>query len=344
MKIAIVAAPIIPVPPPKYGGTERVIHYLVKGLIEQGHEPILFASADSTAECEIIPTTKNALYFPKLTSKLAQFNARWGRINIKTEKLLRQNLSRFDIIHSHGFDLINFTDFPNVTTLHGPIIFKDLEYYEKRKHLNFVSISKNQQEAYPGLNYAGVVYNGEDPAVYPLIEKPSNYVSFVGRFDMEKNPHMAIELAINAGLKIKLAGKLDFFGNEYFKTYVKKYLKHPLVEYLGELDSAATARLLGRAKCNLHPTGFREPFGLTVMEAAYCGTPTLAIARGSMPELIHEGTTGLLVEDFVAGVHQVHECFGMDRIAIAKRARGLFNYQRMSREYLKIYSSIISKS
>lgn len=192
------------------------------------------------------------------------------------------------------------------------------------------------------MKYVGVVYNGEDPNDFPIITKPENYICFIGRMDRDKNPHLAIQLAINLGMKIKLAGKVDYYGIDYFKEEVEFYLKHPLVEYLGELDSSERTELISYAKCNLHPTGWREPFGLTVMEAAYCGTPTLAIARGSMPELIEEGRSGLLVEDFVEGYSHIEECFKMDRRYIAQRARLLFNYKTMTTNYIQAYEEVLN--
>jgi glycosyltransferase involved in cell wall biosynthesis len=351
VKIAIVSSPYVPVPPPRYGGTEKVIHYLIKGLLELGHEPILLGTGDSKVPCKLIPIVEKAATFPKDKADLPAYNKFLRSVDTETRHKLKELLSEVDVIHSHGFDLQNFADFPNVTTLHGPFLLDNtkyknnhsLDYYKERQNLNFVSISKNQQESYPSLNYVGVVYNGEDPKQFPVITKPQNYVAFAGRFDREKNPHMAIQLAINYGIKIKLGGKIDFSGNDYFKEEIKPYLKHPLVEYLGELDQKQTIKLLAHAKCNLHPVGFREPFGLSVLEAAYCGTPTLAIARGSMPELIHVGHTGMLVEDFVEGFHQIEDCFKMNREYIAKRSRHKFNYLNMAKGYLKAYRKAIKK-
>src|SRR6185312_17322355 len=114
-----------------------------------------------------------------------------------------------------------------------------------------------------------------------------------------------IELALSLGIKIKLAGKIDIKSEGYFENEVEPYLKHPNVEYVGELGFDDKVKLISNAKCNLHPTNFREPFGLTVLESAYCGTPTLAVARGSMPELIEPGRTGMLVEDFAEGRHAI---------------------------------------
>jgi glycosyltransferase involved in cell wall biosynthesis len=341
MRIAIVGGPHIPVPPPKYGGIEQVTHYLIKGLLELGHEPVLLGTGDSTIDCEVVPIVDEAIYFPKKRSELPAFQKRLVQIEKKTKQILKKVAKQVDIIHSHGFDLSDFQNYPCLTTIHNKIDFEWLLYYLKRRDLYYVSISQNQQYACPDLNYIGVVYNGEDPKNFPMVKKPEEYVCFLGRFDRDKNPHLAIQLAINMGIKIKVAGKIDFHDDGYFDEEVKELLEHPLVEYLGELDFAQKVELLSKAKCNLHPAGFREPFGLTVIEAAYCGTPTLAIARGAMPELIEEGRTGSLVEDFIEGYNRIDQCFEMDREYIAQRARLLFNYRTMTQQYIKAYERVI---
>jgi glycosyltransferase involved in cell wall biosynthesis len=340
MRVAIVAGPHIPVPPPAYGGTELIIGYLVRGLLEAGHEPILLASGDSQPGCELVPIVDRAIYFPTSRRDVPAHREHTREIAHLTCEKLRELVPRVDLIHSHGFDLVEFRNMPNLTTLHGPIDFGQLRYFLERKDLYYVSVSRNQQEACPDLHYVGVVYNGEDAGLFPVVTEPDDYVCFLGRFDREKNPHLAIQLATNLGIPIKIAGKIDFQAEGYFEEYIRPCLDHPLVEYLGELEFDEKVQVLAHARCNLHPTGFREPFGLTVLEAAYCGTPTLAIARGSMPELIELGRTGLLVEDFVEGYHQIEECFEMDRNYIAQRARLLFNYDAMTRQYLDAYRHV----
>jgi glycosyltransferase involved in cell wall biosynthesis len=343
MKIAIVANWFLPVPPIKYGGTEQVIFYIIKGLLELGHEPILIGTGDSDPGCPIINITEKAIYFP---TEAVEKNEELKQNKIYEKKItniLNDMKINVDIIHSHGFDLREFQDVPNVTTLHGKVGFDNVDYFVERKNFPFVAISNNQQESLPQLNYVGVVYNGENTNDFPVVTEPEDYVCFLGRFDREKNPHLAIQLAINRGVKIKVAGKLDFQGKGYFAEEVEPYFSHPLVEFLGELNFIDKIKLLSNAKCNLHPTNFREPFGLTVLEAAYCGTPTLAVGRGSMPELIEEGRTGILVEDFVEGYAQLDKAFELDREYIATRARALFNYQTMARQYVKIYEKVIAQ-
>jgi glycosyltransferase involved in cell wall biosynthesis len=345
MKVAIIADPYVAIPPASYGGTELVILNLIKGLKEQGHEPILLGPGDSTVDARVVPITPKAVFFPKDPAKLKEFLHEISAIRGVTKNLLKDLLPEIDIIHSHshafGFDMLPFANFPHVITIHGPVTFKELDYYTKRKDLNYVTISRNQQEVNPELNYLGTVYNGEDPDQFPTVTTPKNYVCFLGRFDSEKNPHLAIQLAINAGVPIKVAGKIDFLGKEYFQKEIKPLLRHPLVEYLGELGFKDKVDLISNAMCNLHPTGFREPFGLTVLEAAYTGTPTLAIERGSMPELIEEGFTGALVEDFVEGAFHLKKTFEMDRGYIARRSRRLFNYKKMTKGYVRMYKKAI---
>jgi glycosyltransferase involved in cell wall biosynthesis len=343
MKIAIIANWFLPVPPKKYGGTEQVIFYIIKGLLELGHEPILIGTGDSDPGCPIINIIEKAVYFPtEVVEKDEQLkqNKIYER---RIAEILNELKANVDIIHSHGFDLNDFQDIPNVTTLHGKVGFDNVDYFVQRKNFPFIAISNNQQEALPQLNYVGVVYNGENPNDFPIVTEPEDYVCFLGRFDREKNPHLAIQLAINRGIKIKIAGKLDYLGNGYFAEEVEPYFSNPLVEFLGELNFEDKIKLLSKAKCNLHPTNFREPFGLTVLEAAYCGTPTFAVSRGSMPELIEEGRTGILVEDFVEGYAQLDKAFELDREYIATRARALFNYQTMARQYVKIYEKVIAQ-
>ena len=341
MKIAIVAAPLVPVPPPKYGGTERIIGHLIEGLIELGHEPILIGPGDSKVACPVLPSVEKALWFPRRKSERAAYDKEVRAALRSTYHLVKSVQNKVDVVHSHGVDMLPFKRFPNVTTLHGPVIFDEIPYYLRRLNVNYICISNNQTKVLPSLNTIGVVYNGLKPEEFPFVEKPKNYVTFIGRFDREKNPHLAIKLAIALGIKIKLAGKIDYLGDGYFEEEVEPYIKHPLVEYLGEIGMEEKIELLKHAKCNFHPTGFREPFGLTVLEAAYCGTPTLAISRGSMPELIKDGQTGVLVEDFEEGIEAFDRAAKLDRQYISEHARETFNYVNMTKGYIGLYEKVI---
>lgn len=341
MKIAIVSLPYLPVPPKKYWWTERVIFYLIKGLQELGHELILIWPGDSEVSCKIMPTCNNSINFWKTTREHIQIESKVKWIFAKTTEILNNIKYDVDIIHSHWFDLLGFKNFPNVTTLHGPITMEYIDYYEKRKDLFYVSISKNQQNAFPWLLYWWICYNWSDPDEYPFNSTPDDYMCFIGRFDTHKQPHLAIELALKLGIKLKMWWKRDFFGRKYFIEKVQPYLKNPLIEYLWELNMEQKIELISNAKLNIHPTGFREPFGLTVMESAYCWTPTLAINRWSMSEIIEDWKTWFLVEDFEEWYHKVKNWFNMDREYISARAKRKFNYKKMTLDYMNVYNKII---
>jgi len=153
MKIVIISSPYLPVPPKKYGWTERVIFYLIKWLQELGHEPILIWPWDSEVSCEIIPICNKSIDFWKTPEEQIEVENKIKWILIKTKNILHNIKNDVDIIHSHWFDLIDFQDVPNLTTLHGPIIMEDMNYYEQRNNLFFASISNNQQRAFPWLLY-----------------------------------------------------------------------------------------------------------------------------------------------------------------------------------------------
>ncbi|GAC1386685.1 MAG: glycosyltransferase family 4 protein [Candidatus Saccharimonadales bacterium] len=341
MRIAIVAGPQVSIPPNQYGGTEQVVFHLIKGLKEAGHEPILLGAGDSKVDCEVVPIVDTAIGFALTKKDLPAFTKRLREFDKIIAQKLTQLLPRIDLIHSNGYDIKAFSGFPHLVTLHNKVELTDLPYYAKRQNLNYVSISRNQQQVVPHLRFLSTVYNGEDPRDFPLVTKPEPYVCFLGRFDQDKNPHLAIQLALSQGIKIKLGGKVDHDSDHYFNTEIAPYLKHPLVEYLGELNFKQKVKLLSHAVCNLHSIGFREPFGLTVLEAAYCGTPTLANRRGSMPELIEHGRSGILVEDYTEAYYAFSKCVSLDRQYVASRARLLFNYQVMTKQYVEVYHRIL---
>lgn len=348
MNIAIVASPYLPIPPKKYGGTERYLYYLIKGLTELGHHVILFGTGDSQVDCEIVPIVEKAIPWvkdPKEDKKLEDTVRAEARK--KLYKLLNKNLGRIDIIHSHGVNIDAFADRPHLFTLHGSMQFSNSPvntFHQYNPNLFYNTISNNQSLTTKHLNVVGTIYHGYDPEEFPLVTKPKNYLSYLGRYSNEKNPDQAMHLAIETKQKLQIAAKLDFSGVEYFNKECKPLIdKYPeYIHDIGEQDDKGKIKMISHAKANLHPAaGFREPFGLTIMEAAYCGTPTLAVRKGSLPELIEDGKTGVLVEDFVEGMYRVHECYSMNREYIANRARRLFNYKTMSYLYSLAYENII---
>jgi glycosyltransferase involved in cell wall biosynthesis len=344
MRVAIFA-PNASFPPPEVHSVDRVMHALIDGLVELGQRVLVFAPASSKVKGELVPVGE----FPVLLRDDLEC-AHLKRMQTLALKEVMRRTSEIDLVHAHSIDipgvllstgLLTDLKIPNVTTLHSAID-RDIYSYLAACTNNIVACSESQWSACPTLNVRGVIYHGLDCMLYSLAPEPGDYLCFLGRFDPVKQPDKAIELAVSCGMPIKLAGgTAGEASRRYFQSEIAPFLTHPLVEYLGEIGFDEKLSLLRGAACNLHPTGFEEPFGLSVIEAGFCGTPTLAIRRGSMSEVIEDGKTGILVDDFVEGRHRVAECIGLDRKLISERNRERFDFKRMASNYLTVYDQIL---
>jgi glycosyltransferase involved in cell wall biosynthesis len=341
MKIAQVAPLVESVPPKLYGGTERIVAYLVDELVRQGHEVTLFASGDSVVKAELIPCGQTALRLnPRVKDWLPHY--------LMMIEQVRTLAGEFDIIHFH-IDLLQFPLFQDVfghsvTTLHGRLDLPDLyPFYETFSEVPLVSISKAQRKPMPGgLNWAGNVYHGLPRDVLPFKARPAGgYLAFLGRISPEKRPDRAIEIAVEAGLPLKMAAKVDVGDKAYWHDVVEPLVRrHSNVEFLGEVNKAGTAALLGDARALLFPIDWPEPFGLVMIEAMACGTPVIAFGSGSVPEVVDHGASGFIVNDIEAAVRAVHAVDALDRHLVRATFERRFSVERMAREYLRIYGAL----
>jgi glycosyltransferase involved in cell wall biosynthesis len=353
LRVCLIGGPYLPVPPVKYGGTEQVMKYILQGL-KGKCDTILIGPGDSTIDCKVYPTCKEHVFFAKTEEEFYEHQLLVDKTNIVLKEQILQVIDQVDIFHSHYMYATNLLrqmmenneikSIPILTTLHGTYEHMFKEFYEDNGHLPFNSISKNQRNAYPTyINWVANVYNAMDPSDFEFNPEPEDYMCFLGRLDRDKNPHMAIEFAIANDSKIKIAGKIDHLGKHYYDTVLEPLMEHELVEYVGELNLIQKAKFLRNAKLNLHPTGFREPFGLTIVEAAMSGTPTIAVKRGALPELIEQNRTGLVVEDFQEAYHLYDDFItDVDREYISVRAGMLFHFQKMADKYLSIYIKLVN--
>ena len=275
MKIAQVAPLVESVPPRFYGGTERVVHYLTEELVRQGHDVTLFASGDSLTAAELVPCGDTALRSsPQVQDPLPHYM-------VMLEKV-RRRAREFDVIHFH-IDCLHFPLFREmsartVTTLHGRLDLPGLvPLYQEFDDMPLVSISRHQRRPMPDVLWAGNVYHGLPQDLY-AISRPSDggYVAFLGRICPEKRVDRAIEMARRAGVKLRIAAKVDSVDRVYFERKIRPLLSHPLIEYLGEIDEREKGAFLGGAKAVLFPIDWPEPFGLVMIEAMACGTPVIA--------------------------------------------------------------------
>lgn len=344
MRIAQVAPLFESVPPKLYGGTERVVSYLTEELVRRGHDVTLYASGDSVTQARLVPMSRRSLRLDRgCVDQLAHHVA-------MVEQVARDS-SEFDLIHWH-IDYLHFPTSkrlptPSVTTLHGRLDIPDLQaVYHEFADLPLVSISDSQREPLPWVEWVGTVHHGLDPAEYTFRPKPGEYLAFLGRMSPEKGVDRAIEIARRAGLPLKIAAKVGDGDRDHFNRRIEPLLQRSrgFVEFIGEIGGAARDRFLGGARALLFPINWPEPFGLVMIESMAVGTPVIAFRRGSVPEVMEDGVTGLVVDTVEQAVEAVRWIGGMDRTAVRKAFERRFSAARMTREYLAVYDTLLARS
>jgi len=359
MRIAQIAPIIERVPPAKYGGTERIISALTEELVKRGHEVTLFASGDSKTKAKLVSIYPRCLRESEVEN-IYGTNI-WSLLNVG---LAYQESKSFDIIHDHNsqnnpvsLPLANLSETPVVMTLHGPLDGdygfnrngEGYEFFEMYNRPHLVTISKQQKNVAPHLNFAGTVYHGLPMRHYPFSNEHDGYLLFVGRVHLyngveEKGLLNAIKVAKMLDLPMYIAAKVDKSSPEdvfYFKQVIQPLLSDK-IQFLGEVDETMRNELMSRAMCVLHPANFAEPFGLTIIESMACGAPVIGFKRGSVPEIISEGVSGFIaehIEEMAAKVKQIHT---ISRLATRAYALKRFSVEKMVDGYERIYERILS--
>lgn len=340
MRIAQLAPLAERVPPKKYGGTERVVYALTEELVRRGHEVTLFASGDSITSAKLESVYPRGLREARLRD-LYGANT-WTLLNIGTV-YDRQN--EFDIIHDHLVPLTlptaHIATTPVVGTMHMHFTSENRKLFQTLKKPWIVTISESQMYPVPNLTHAGTVYNGLPMENYPFSADHDDYLLYVGRFSIEKGVHFAAQTALELDQRLIIAAKLEKSSESYFREYIEPYLSDR-IQWVGEVDEEERNKLMSRAKCFLHPVIWREPFGLTLIEAMACGCPVIAFNRGSIPEIVRNGVTGYVVQDTVAMVDAVDNIHTIDRAACREHALSNFNASRMADGYENVYQRILS--
>jgi glycosyltransferase involved in cell wall biosynthesis len=321
-------------PPRHYGPWENVASLLTEGLVANGHDVTLFATADSQtrgtlhAICPLGYEEDRSL-IPKV----------WECLHISE---LFEQAGAYDMIHNH-FDYLpltytGLTTTPVVTTIHGFSSPGILPVYKKYNHKVFyVSISDADRS--PDLDYIKTVHHGIDIKQFDFQPAPDDYLLFFGRIHNDKGARQAIEIARACNKKLILAGIIQ--DQAYYDQYVAPHLDNVTVMHAGSVGPVERNRLLGKACALLHPIQFDEPFGLSVIESMACGTPVIAFKRGSMPEIIQNGKSGFLVNNVEEAVETVARIKEIDRAYCRRHVERYFTADRMINEYIQVYQMII---
>lgn len=345
MRIAVVAPFEETVPPQKYGGTELVVSNLVEQLVKMGHDITLLAAGDSKTHAHLIPIFNQSLRsITKLQDLKMRESYKWIGIG-KVASYLTKN--SFDILHNHlQWRWMPFADllkFPTITTLHSPLtINHHQEVYRTYQDKPYVSISLSQRRPLPELTYAANVYNGIDTDKFNFFAQPKDYFAFLGRMSPEKGPVQAIAIAKKAGVRLRMAAKVDASDEIFFKKEVKPLIDDDQIQFIGEVDHAGKVALLGNARGLLAPIQWEEPFGLFFVEAMACGTPVITMKRGSAPEVVRDKETGYLCQSEDEAVTAINEIDHINRRACYDHVQNNFSMVKMTEGYLAAYQQILT--
>lgn len=344
LRVAILAPPLLPVPPPRYGGIERVVGLLADGLERLGHEVTVFAAGGSRVAGRLVPVVPRALWSDAPDDK-PPLRDPGLYLQLVIARAMDHELE-FDLIHSHlecqAFVFARRARVPVITTMHGRLDSAGTaEMLAEFRELPLVSISRSQRRWHPDNNWLATIYNAVG-RTNARGDGRGGYLCFVGRIAPEKGVVEAIELARRTGMRLRVAAKVRDAGErELYEQVVAPAERAGVVEFLGELDDESRDELYAGALATVMLGGWPEPFGLTAAESLAVGTPVIARRAGALPEIVRPGVDGFVVDDLEEALLALREVERLDRDAMRASARQRFTPERMAREYEAAYLRLL---
>jgi glycosyltransferase involved in cell wall biosynthesis len=331
------------VPPPGYGGTEAVVGLLTEELVRRGCDVTLAASGDSRTSADHVCVYEKSLRRADDLGDKAPYE--W----VHVAQALKHGRD-FDVIHNHagelGMAMSALVDVPVLTTAHClPTRDNLLAWRTYEGAYNTISRSERCTigDAAPLARYMGHVYNAIDVESFPFQEEKGEDLLFLSRLAPEKGPQHAIEVARRTGRRLIMAGKVDAFDRDFFEEVVRDQIDGEHIVFVGEADAHQKRELYRQAKCLLMPIDWEEPFGLVMPEAMACGTPVIAFARGSAPELILDGETGFVVRSAGEMADAVADVGRIDPARCREHVARNFSPEIMTDGYLRVYDELLER-
>jgi glycosyltransferase involved in cell wall biosynthesis len=346
LRIAVLAPPWIPIPPPGYGGIEFVVALLVDALVEHHHDVELFCAPGSRSRAKVRPMLDRP--HPEFIERGLFEGDHDGRAFHAIDAAARDG-EPFDVIHDHSgyvaLAMADRIDTPMVHTVHGPFDDDTKPYYAVNGHHGaVVCISRAQAGMAPDPAIVdGVVYNPIDIDSWPLGTEKEDYLLWLGRFAPEKGAHRAIQVAKAVGRRLILAGPVQRGQERYFANEVQPHVDGEQIAYIGEVGGARKQRLFADAHTFLMPIRWPEPFGMVMVEAMAAGTPVLAFPEGAAPEVVEDGVSGYLVEDEEEMAARIEDAGRLEPRQV-RRSAERFAPDRIAAGYERVYRSVARAS
>ena len=326
------------------GGVEQAVFLLADALVDRGHTVTVFTSRDSETKAHLVSLCDYNM-IEAMERGLAWEYEYYETSNIAAA--LTRSRS-FDVVHMHvgayAVPLGELVGIPVLHTLHNPLTADAIWQLERHADAHISAVSHRQIGQLPKgrRRPIKIIHNGCDFNAFEFSGERGRYLAFLGRMNQEKAPHLAIQVARQAGWPIVLAGiPLDDTERSYFEEAVAPYIDGRRVIHLGAVDHARKSALLKNAAALVFPIQWEEPFGLVMIEAMACGTPVLALRRGSVDEVVTPGVTGHFGETVADLMELLPLTLELDRMKVRQLAREQFHLERMVNEYIEVYRALV---
>jgi glycosyltransferase involved in cell wall biosynthesis len=334
----MIMPPWYEVPPVGYGGLERVCASLIDGLIARGHDVTLFGAGTRTGTNARFVSTNPELQYARLLESLPEL------VHVtQANEMVRRGA--FDMVHDHttvGPVTAASRRVPSVVTVHGCPVGELKAYLSNVDHsVALVAISHSQRRSAPHLSWATTVHHGIEIGGPVKTEPSEGPVLWLGRFDPQKGPDLAIEACRKANLSLVLAGKCNQRDEwRYLDEAIRPMLSSD-TELVLNADRARTEALLLAAQSLVMPIRWEEPFGMVMLEAMAKGTPVVALRRGAVPEVILHGRTGIICRDEMELTDGLHEAQNLRPSDCVAHVRASFSVDLMAQRYERLYRKLI---
>jgi glycosyltransferase involved in cell wall biosynthesis len=322
---------------------ERTLSYLTEELVRRGHEVTLCAGADSRASATLEVLCSTPL------DRMPDNWSRAGAAILAVEQVFKARADEFDLIHSHfgidGFPMAQRCPTPTVTTLHDRLDLPEyVPVFEQFRDLPLVATSETQRASLAWASCQQTIYPGVPAERYRFNPRPGKYLAFIGSLSMGKGLGMAIEIARQAHLPLRVASRQHIIDGLPFSIPSKLLVAGNGVEWLGELTEPEKISFLGGALALLCTQSSPSPSGLCVAEALACGTPVVAFHGGPVGEMIYDHVTGFACDSFDEMVDALPLVRDIDRKACRNVFEKRFSVERMTDQYIYLYERLIASA